>query len=157
MCLIVDANVAHTFDFPPHDDAVPILKWLLNPHSFAMLVVGGDLTDELLRSGEPIRNLLTQLNRAGRLRIVDRKILDIEQEKVKTLLKADGIDKKMNDPHIIAIARVSGSRLLFSRDSKSLLHEIFKTRKYLKPPGKIYQTREHAELLRSSPKCKPIK
>lgn len=157
MCIIIDANVAHTFGDPIHEDAVPILKWLLKPRCSAMLVVGGSLTDELYKSGEPIRRLLKTLYQAGRLRTIKAELLQIEQQKVMKLLKADGLEEKMNDPHIIALAKASGSRLLFSRDYQSHLHSVFTDRKYLQPPDKVYQTKKHTRLLRSAPKCSPSK
>lgn len=153
MCIIIDANVAHYFTLSPHEDALPVKEWLTRLNSSAKVVIGGKLSKELGRAGGDISRFLDLLKSVGRLIIVSDADAEKETEVVTLQLKMDGLNT-MDDPHIIALARLSGSRLLFSRDHSSRLHEVFKSRVYLEPPGKIYQTREHVHLLRKSPKCK---
>jgi hypothetical protein len=52
---------------------------------------------------------------------------------------------RSNDVHILALARVSGARVLFLRDNN--LHSDFKNTKILRPKGKIYQGQRHKKLL----------
>lgn len=69
MCLIIDANVAHKFDNPPHEDVQPVVDWLLGRHKIKLpqAVIGGKLRQELNGAGEAIRRFLLVLRRAGRL------------------------------------------------------------------------------------------
>jgi hypothetical protein len=155
MCLIIDANVAHKFDDPPHEDVKPVVHWLLGKHKKKLprAVIGGKLRAELQQAGEAIRRFLRILGQAGRLLdIADRRV-DAEQEEVENSLNRENV-QHADDPHVLALARVSGSRLLASEDSRSGLHALFKDRRFLKPPGKVYQNASHEHLLRAAPDCK---
>ena len=65
-----------------------------------------------------------------------------------------------DDPHIIALAQISGARFLYSDEGN--LHEDFKNRKLIgNPRGTIYSTKErdsftskHRKLLRRSGICR---
>jgi hypothetical protein len=156
MCIIIDANVAHKFTEPPHADFAPVVSWLLSSKKkqrLPRLAIGGKLRKELRQAGKAIRGFLLSLNRAGRLYDVDDDRVDAETRAVVELLEEAEI-AKADDPHILALARVSGSRLLASEDSRSGLHALFKDRRFLKPPGKVYQNASHERLLRKAPECK---
>ena len=58
---------------------------------------------------------------------------------------------RSNDPHVIALASVSGCRLIFSKDQD--LHEDAKDKSLLNPSASIYQTVDHGHLLTEC-KCK---
>ena len=66
-----------------------------------------------------------------------------------------------NDPHVLALAIVSGARLLYSNDAD--LQQDFKDKRLIdKPRGKVYSTREdksfqqsHARLLWRKDLCRP--
>jgi hypothetical protein len=156
MCIIIDANVAHKFGQPPHEDVVPVISWLLNRKHLNQAVIGGKLRGELDKAGEAIRRFLLQLARAGRLVDISDAEVDAEEEVVISLFEEEEIEGA-DDPHVLALARVSGSRLLISHDASSRLHELFKDRRFVKPPGKIYQNPDHTKLLWATPKCKPRK
>jgi len=154
MCLIIDANVAHKFTVPPHEDVAPVVSWLLSKKKRRLprLAVGGKLRKELHKAGEAIRRFLRILDEAGRLYDVDDDLVDAETQAVVELLEE--ADEKSDDPHVLALARVSGSRLLASDDSRSGLHALFKDRRFLNPPGKVYKKAAHERLLRKAPDCK---
>jgi hypothetical protein len=60
---------------------------------------------------------------------------------------SDAGELKSDDPHIIALAKVSGARLLCSKDQN--LHTDFGNRVFIdKPRGNIYQNQSHAKLLK---------
>ncbi|RJP34442.1 MAG: hypothetical protein C4547_10970 [Phycisphaerales bacterium] len=145
MCLIVDANrAADTFAAPVSPDAVPVVQWLLRKDG--RIVYGGRLTVELFRV-EPARRALRELKRAGRAVELDYDAVDSETERVSStgLCVSD-------DPHIIAVARVSGARVLFTSDSD--LHRDFKNPRLVNGPrGTIYQSAKHADLLRHTAIC----
>jgi hypothetical protein len=153
MCLIIDACVAHKFHEPPHEDVESVVSWLLNTKHVNRVVLGGKLKNELFQAGKAIRRFLAELLRRGRLLLVPDEKVNTEEKAVIKLLKQEKIDDA-DDPHILALARVSGSRLLISADSSSRLHELFKNRRFLKPPGKIYQDPSHEPLLWKARKCK---
>jgi hypothetical protein len=155
MCLIIDANVAHKFDNPPHADVKPIVDWLLGKHKKKppRAVIGGKLRMELNKAGEAIRRFLRVLARTGRLLDIEDERVDAEEEAVEKLLKQETV-QGADDQHVLVLARVSGSRLLASADSRSGLHALFTDRRFLDPPGKVYQKASHKRLLRAAPDCK---
>jgi hypothetical protein len=154
MCLIIDTNIAHKFE-EPHQDVQPIVRWLLGKHKKKppRAVIGRQLREELNNAGEGIRRFLQTLGRAGRLLDIDNDVVTAEQTEVEALLERNNI-RGADDPHVLALARVSGSRLLASQDSRSGLHALFKDRRFLQPPGKVYQNASHERLLHAAPACK---
>jgi hypothetical protein len=155
MCLIIDANMAHKFGEPPHDDVKPVVVWLLGKHKKRLprAVIGGKLRRELERTGQAILRFLRTLRQAGRLLDIEDRQVDNEQQEVESLLEECEIEG-VDDQHVLALARVSGSRLLASGDASTKLHALFKDRRFLNPPGKVYQKAAHEPLLRKAPDCK---
>lgn len=140
MCVIVDANLASVvFGSPAHPDFAPVIDWL---HGEGRLVYGGQLTRELEKAGR-VRKYLLELNRAGRALPYPDAALETEARRVRC---------RSNDPHVIALARVSGARTLCSRDT--LLHADFKDAKLVSSPrGMVYQSSSHRPLLRHTASC----
>lgn len=132
MCAIVDANVAHQVfgeNRPPAGQR--FFEWLSGPRG--QLVVGGRLLEEL--SGNV--RLLQWLKSAslyGRARyVIDGDVND----RAETLRRNDICTS--NDAHVIALALVSGARLLYTNDQA--LIDDFKNRDIIAGPrGKIYTT-----------------
>lgn len=139
MSIIVDANcVAATFCSTPSNDFLPILVALND--GTVKLIVGGELKKEYQKVGTAWRFLL-KLDQAGRAHMVD----DAEVEAETTRVAAE-IKLKSDDPHVIALALVSGARILCSHDEA--LHQDFKNVDILRPKGKVYQCAAHAKLLK---------
>ena len=75
-----------------------------------------------------------------------------------TTLK-NGVAHKSNDSHVLALAQISGARLLYSNDTD--LQQDFKNGGLInRPRGKVYSTREsqsfrdsHKTLLRRTDLC----
>ncbi len=149
MCLIVDTNVASKFfraqEFP---EALPLWKWVNGPRG--CLVYGGtDLEREYKRVNEAQR-VLRSLKQAGRAIEADRSQVDRVRDE---LLEEESC--RSNDQHIIALARVSGSRLLYSEENWNFLLDDFKNPVLInKPRGKIYKRSEHKDLLKRVAKCR---
>jgi predicted nucleic acid-binding protein len=141
MCLIVDANVAAQFLAQPN----PVTQWLLGERGNPRLVAAGKLRAELARH-DGVRQLLVQLERAGRLRPIDPAQL---RQKELGLHKSRAC--RSNDAHVLALAIVSGARTLATLDNA--LAEDFKNPKIIpRPGGKIYRDPEtHAHLLCHTP------
>jgi hypothetical protein len=152
MCIIIDANMAHKFADPPHEEVEPVVKWLLTKRRVRHVLVGGKLGSELSTAGEKFRAFLTTLKRAGRVFEVDDELVKKEKAKVEKVAERLGY-KDVDDCHIIALARMGGSRLLASYDVRTKLHQMFKDRRLLDPPGKVYQSASHKRLLNGSPRC----
>jgi hypothetical protein len=141
MCeLIVDANVASlVFGSISPNDFTPIQDALFGGRAVA--VYGGTkLTNEYLRLAG-LRRILRELDRKGALRKVANATVDgvVEQVVAEGRCCSD-------DPHVIALARSTGVRLLCSHDRG--LHADFTNPAILRPRGSVYQRRQHSHLLR---------
>lgn len=146
MCLIVDANAASAVfsPDPPKGYAGVGLAILTNQVG---MVVGGRLKDELRRV-DGSRNAMVQLVRAGKLLSVDDETVNQEESVVQAMAP------KSDDPHVLALARVSGARLLVTSDAA--LKDDFKDRRFVSGPrGKVCTpgTRSPAKLL-AGVKCR---
>jgi hypothetical protein len=139
MCLIIDANLAPLiFKENPDDNFVPIIEWLTSSKTTGVLVVGGLLLNELLQISSA-RRMIKELDRAGRLRRESTDEVNRETDAVIRRCVSD-------DPHIIALAKISGSRILCSHDRD--LHCDFTNCKLLNNPrGRIYQNTSHKKML----------
>ena len=135
MCAIVDANVAHQVfgeDRPPA--GMRFFDWLES--SRGQLVVGGKLRVELGRDERFVRWLKSAL-RYGRA----RSVADEEVENRASELRSDGVCTS-DDEHVLALAMVSGARLLYTNDAA--LISDFKNRTIVATPrGKVYTTAEN--------------
>ena len=131
MCAIIDANVAHeVFGSSPQPAGRGFLNWI-NKGS-GRLVAGGKLLRELneTRASEWLR----QAQIAGLVRSVNEE--DV-RARTTELLRQQRC--RSNDPHVIALAQVSGARLLYSNDRA--LHRDFKDTSLIdNPAGRIYST-----------------
>ena len=139
MCLIVDANLASlVFGENLNDDFSPIIDWLTFPQKDGKLVVGGHLATELDKVGAAKRFVRSLLD-AGRARRIPNVVTDEEEKKIVNSCRSD-------DPHVIALARLSGARILCSKDQD--LHKDFLNRELIDDPqGHIYQNAKHEHLL----------
>lgn len=71
---------------------------------------------------------------AGRIRILDHAEVDARTSE----LRADCVS---NDAHVVALAQISGARLLYSNDGD--LHKDFGNKTFIdQPRGRIYSTKE---------------
>ena len=152
MCAIVDANVGHEVFGPSESEAgVFLLNWL--DRGGGPLVVGGRLLAELGRNTGFVRWLRTA-QRVGRARAASEEDVASEMETLQT----QGVCRS-NDEHVIALARVSGARLLFTNDNA--LQDDFRDRQIIGgTQGRIYTTQlggrvrsTHRRLLRRRDLC----
>lgn len=138
MCAILDANVAWQVfgaDRPPAGRAF----FDRIDSGRVRLVVGGLLRRELDRS-EVFQKWRRQAELAGRITLlnddaVDETARQLEQENTC----------RSDDEHVVAIARLSGARLLYSNDVA--LQDDFTDKALVdRPRGKVYSTRIHQDL-----------
>jgi hypothetical protein len=145
MCVIVDANRAAVFfsDLLSGDHE-PVVRWI--ERRGGRLVYGGRLRDELLRVSAAVL-VLQQWRLAGRAIEVSDELIDEEETRVGSL----GLCRS-NDQHVIALARLSGARLLCTSD-RLLMDDFRNPRLVPRPRGRIYQRPAHARLLDHSGSC----
>lgn len=141
MDVIIDANCSASALCPqPHAEFAPLMQAILNG-SLRIQYGGTKLTEEYMRLGQ-VWKFLRVLDQAGRVAVVARAAVDEEEKRL-----AEECQLKSDDPHVLAIARISGARLLCSRDQA--LHQDFGNPQIInKPRGKIYQCASHAKLLK---------
>jgi hypothetical protein len=139
MCLILDANCLHKV-FPDVDaEFIPIYEALMSGN--AKLVLGGTkLKNEYALLSKAWR-MVVALDKAGRMKKVNDSLVDTKEAE----LNASGL-LKSDDPHVMALAMVSGVRLLCSHDQN--LHTDFTNPTLLHPRGSVYQNSSHKHLIR---------
>jgi len=116
MCLIIDVNIVHKVYPTPKAEFRPVYTAISNRK--AKIVYGGELTHEYERI-EWFRRLLLRLDQQGSTLQVPNAPVNAETE----TLRQSGICLS-DDPHILALARIAGVRLLCSEDN--LLSDDFR-------------------------------
>ena len=137
MCVIIDANAAHQVFGDSKTEAGKFLLSRLSPR--IKLAVGGELLDELERI-DGFSRWLRAARRTGHARLVS----DDEVNSEADALRAQGACQS-NDHHVIALANVSGARLLFTNDNS--LQADFRNRRIIGgTQGRIYTTNRSTEV-----------
>jgi len=96
--------------------------------------------DELSGAGERMRRWLRELRLSGRLTQRPDICKDVDEmtNQLKSPLRGSGTCRS-NDHHIVALAVVSGARLLYTNDRN--LTDDFKDKRLIdNPRGKVYST-----------------
>ena len=139
MCAIVDTSAVHdVFGSKFTEAGKKFLEWI-NAGS-SRLVVGGKLLEELYEGSTNFRKMGKQLQLAGRIVIVNEDTVNARTEQLvnKGLCKSD-------DQHVIALAQISGARLLYADDGD--LQQDFKNKSLINNPrGKVYAARGDGSL-----------
>ena len=154
MCAIVDANVGHeVFDPNRQTEAGRFFyNWLMRPNG-GVLVAGGSLLREL-NHNDAFRRFFGERLLANRARTIPNDHLIGAEEEVRS----QGLHSS-NDEHVLALARVSGARLLFTNDRA--LQQDFGDRRIIEGTrGRVYTTigrpdirPAHRNLLRRTDLC----
>ncbi len=135
MCAIVDNNVRdQVFGNNRPSAGEFFFNWLEDRGG--RLVVGGELLKELSGYSD-FTDWLPSAIRSGRARIIPNHEVDAETESLKSQSVCSS-----NDEHILALAIVSGVRLLFTNDD-ALQNDFNDPEIINQPRGKIYTTRVH--------------
>ena len=131
MGAIVDASVSdQVFGSNRTEAGVKFFNWI-NPE-ICILITGGKAFRELCKTSA--NELIQELIFSGKMRKEDEQEVDALTAKLEN---EGGFIS--DDPHILALAQVSGARLLYSNDKK--LHKDFKNKKLIdNPQGKSYST-----------------
>lgn len=141
-CIIVDASKFKEFFNSTNKDSEPVRKWLNNGGKLIYSTCGKFAQDF---SKHKKKIMLKNYVRDGKAFLVPCKRFIAQEQYFKNckLLKS-------NDPHILALAKYTGARLLYTEDPD--LIKDFKNLELLRPKGKIYSRRSNADLLTKT-KC----
>ncbi len=154
MCAIVDASVRdQVFREKKSEAAQFFFDWLNSGKGQPKLVIGGKLLQELSGS-ENFISWFQAAQLAGRAKSIPDKEVDNATKELEDLKIC-----KSNDQHVLALARVSGARLLFADDGN--LQSDFGNREIIGGVrGKVYSTKvnkhvtsTHRRLLSRSDHC----
>ena len=155
MCAIIDANVAHEVFGPnPSEAGSKFFDWLQSGKG--KLISSGKNLRELEKSGDGYRKWASVAIKRGRL----KKAPDMQKLETREKALASSKDLISNDAHIIALAQLSGARLLYSND-EDLQKDFDKKTLIDRPRGKVYSTIErkdfrdsHRKLLATKNLCR---
>jgi len=144
MCIVVDPPaLIPTFKTsdPKHPLFLPLKNWLDTPHG--KLIYGGALYRTELSKLGSIFGVLAELQRKGKIVIIPDQLVDAEVEKVK------GIEPRadFDDPHLVAIVRTSGCKLICLIDPRA--HRYLRDSKFYessKDRPKLYTRPKNASL-----------
>ena len=140
MCIIIDTNQMPAFlKNPSSEDMEPIHTWLSKRGGSFVYTTYGKYGEEL----KTVKDMLSVYVRNGHAHLVDKRKIIPEENKLQTIKI-----HKSNDIHILALARASGARLLYTSD-QNLIDDFKKKEIIDKPRGKIYSGSEHKRLLRA--------
>lgn len=147
MCVIIDANVRdRVLSMSPTPEAIEVIRWIEEKQG-SVVYGGTKLCEELLASRKAIRAMRTW-KQAGRAYQFPDDLVDGEAHRIRGLGVA-----KSDDFHILALARISGARTLYSSDQA--LHDDFKNPRLVSDPGgAVYQRVEHSHLLSHTNSCR---
>ena len=136
MCAIVDNDVGgEVFGDNPPEAARYFLNWLDGANG-ATLAIGGKLRLELCANQKFLAWLRNALLRGRALSFDDEKV-DSETESLREMRIC-----RSNDWHVLALAKISGARLLYTKDIK--LEADFKDREIIDGVrGRVYTTRRY--------------
>ena len=140
MCIIVDANrMGALLADPPEEDAAPVRRWIDTGRGSVVYSTGGKFAKEIQGRA---RQRLLRYSQAGRARFVPEDRFVDDQNTLKGQIRSD-------DPHVLALARATGVRLLYTGDADLIAD--FKDKAFLdRPRGKIYSGAANANLLTKS-------
>ncbi|MDE0458888.1 MAG: hypothetical protein OXI15_16455 [Chromatiales bacterium] len=140
MCIIVDTSRMGDFlADPPGDDAAPIRRWLDTGSGSVVYSTAGKFADEIRGHA---RQRLLRYSQAGKAKFVPEDRFIDDQNTLEGQIRSD-------DPHVLALARATGVRLLYTGDADLIAD--FKDKAFLdKPRGKIYSGAANANLLTRS-------
>ena len=142
MCMIIDANRLGVFlSDQMGEDARPIHGWLNKGWGNLVYSTDGAFADEVRGRS---RAKLARYVQAGRASVILS-----EQFKEEEQLLRDNDMVRSDDPHVLALARYSGARVLYTGDA-NLIRDFKNKRLIDGPRGKIYSGKRNAPLLTRS-------
>ena len=141
MCAIIDNDVSHqVFGANPTGPGLFFRDWLSRSNG-GIIVAGGRLFRELIQNPN-FRSFFEARQQAGRAIRIPDAVVDAAEAELQS------VDTRSNDKHVLALARVSGARLLFTND-RALQGDFRNTRIVPGTRGRIYTTVEFTDIRRT--------
>ena len=147
MCIIVDANRLGAFlSEPASEDAAPIRDWLDRRGGRIVYSTGGAFDEEV---GRPTRARLRAYVQAGKAQVVPAHRFAADEGSLR-----ERADLRSDDPHVLALARWTGVRPLYTGDQDLIAD--FKDKQFIDHPrGKVYSRAANAGLLTRAACARP--
>lgn len=148
MCVIVDTDiVAELWEI----GGTPIgraLREAIEEDGLLLAVGGDEFYDELANGSGRMQEWIRELSYTGSLTEVDSALVNHEAEAIRKMRSTGTLRVRSNDIHLLALARIAGARLLFSRDRK--LRDDFKDPLLINGPrGKVLNSTLDSNLTRA--------
>ena len=153
MCATVDHSVTYeVFGRKQTEAGKEFRDWLDNGRG--ILIVGGKNLGELTQNSNFTRWFVESRRSTNRIRQIDKAKIARVEERLRKVGKL-----RSNDGHVVALAVVSGARLLYTNDRK-LTHDFENAEIVRNPGGEVFSTREsnafttrHNDLLNAETLC----
>lgn len=127
MCAIIDASGANdVFGKDRPEIGVAFFNWI---EEQGYIVTGGKLTMEIGSLCQNFLDWAREAERVSKLIIINNSKIHAE---IAEVVKIRGL--RSNDAHVLAIARISGARLLYANDGP-LLEDFINSRVITRPAG----------------------
>lgn len=146
MCAIVDANVINDLFSPYGHPAARSFLAAMRRRAFSLVLGGSKLDHEL--SSHNMRDWVRELTNSGMLTRIDNAKVDALTATLNRAPRGNPQSCGSNDSHIIALAQLSGARLLYTND-KALTQDFKNPHLINYPRGKIYSTARNSSLTKS--------
>ena len=152
-CAIIDANVAaEMFGSNPTPAGAGVRRWISNGEG--QLVSGGKLQLELEQASREFREWAFVAQGTAQYRLI------ADEDLVDAIFDfSENPELQSDDPHVLALASVSGARLLYTNDA-DLQRDFTNALLIRNPRGRVFSTlvktefdRSKSELLRTAEAC----
>lgn len=141
MCIIIDACAFSKVFAGSDENFSPVKHWLFEGKG--RMVFGGSTYSKELGKLGSYMDIVKELSRQGRIRVIDKKAVDATERRVRLIEP----NRDFDDPHLVAIVEESGCKLVCTLDARADKY-IRDTRFYKKSKRpSIYRSRGHAHLL----------
>ncbi len=117
MCAIIDAaNVGNELWDHKGNDAGRGFREAVDAGRVPLVGGGSKLKRELANGGRQTMNWFAELRRSGKLAMYDDNNVDVREAQLQAMPSGIAGACQSNDHHIIALAQLTGARLLYTND-----------------------------------------
>lgn len=117
MCIIIDINTIPSVfskSAEDHSEFEPVFKWIIEDCGF--MIYGGTKFKSELSKLKKYLGFLLELKKMNKIRECSTEDVDKVQKDIKAIIP----DEDFDDPHIAAIIKVTGCRLICTKDARSV-------------------------------------
>lgn len=141
MCIVIDTCAISRVFTAGDADFDAVRRWIVEGRG-KMVFGGTKYNEELLKLGRYLA-VIQELTRQRKTVVVNRDLVDEAEARVREMEPCADFD----DPHIVAIVKVSRCRVVCSTDARADRF-VQDRRFYGAPVPSIYRHRDHGHLLR---------